>query len=166
MNVVSALGQGSRFQVWLPAAAADVDTASRAEDTTPSPLGRGETVLIIEHDRVRLLGGEDTLAALGYEPVGFQQAADALAACRSEPARFDAILISDASPLDALNMARTLHAAMPRLPILLASASTFEVGLDALTEVGIVEILRRPLMSDELAVGLARCLRSATALRM
>jgi signal transduction histidine kinase len=166
MNVVSALGQGSRFEVWLPAAAADVDTTSRVEDPTPSPLGRGETVLIIEHDRERLLGGEDTLAALGYEPVGFQQAADALAACRSEPARFDAILISDASASDVLNMARTLHDAMPRLPILLASASTFEVDLDALTQVGIVEILRRPLMSDELAAGLARCLRSAAALQM
>ena len=36
------------------------------------------------------------LAALGYEPVGFERPDDAVAACRSKPDRFDVILVSDA----------------------------------------------------------------------
>jgi len=33
--------------------------------------GAGETVLVLESDRGRLLRNEEILAALGYEPVGF-----------------------------------------------------------------------------------------------
>ena len=36
------------------------------------PLGRGETVLVVESERERLLYDEEMLAALGYEPVGFE----------------------------------------------------------------------------------------------
>ena len=48
-------------------------------------LGHGETVLIVESERENLLPDEEKLAALGYEPVGFEHAGDALAACRAEP---------------------------------------------------------------------------------
>ena len=59
----------------------------------------------------------EMLAALGYEPVGFERPADAIAACRSEPDRFDAIVISHgASDPDGLHLARALHEFMPRCP--------------------------------------------------
>jgi hypothetical protein len=48
---------------------------------------------------------------------------------------------------------------------LLATASTIDVGLDALAEAGISELLRRPLVSTELAAALARCLRFPRTLR-
>jgi hypothetical protein len=84
-------------------------TAS-GEPAAPPPLGQGETVLIVHDDRDGLLGDEEILAALGYEPVGFDPPAEAIAAVRSEPARFDAALISVASVGDALDLAHTLHA--------------------------------------------------------
>ena len=96
MNVQSKPEHGSRFEAWLPAAAAD-STA----DLGPAalPLGRGETVLVVESEREQLLYDEEMLAALGYEPVGFERPADAIEACRSAPDRFDIILVSHASQL-------------------------------------------------------------------
>ena len=91
MNVQSKPGQGSRFEAWLLATAAGGTAAGRVGVL---PLGRGETVLVVESERERLLRDEEMLAALGYEPVGFERAADAVAACRSAPDRFDIILIS------------------------------------------------------------------------
>jgi hypothetical protein len=44
--------------------------------------------------------------------------------------------------------------------LLLATGSTSDVSVDALAEAGISEVLRRPLVSTELAAALARCLRS------
>jgi len=130
------------------------------------PLGRGETVLIVESERERLLRDEETLAALGYEPVGFERPADAIAACRAAPTRFDAVVVSQAASLpDGLGLARALHEFVTRPPILLATASTIDVSVDAMAEAGITEILRRPLVSTELAAALARCLRSPGALR-
>ena len=67
MNVWSAPGVGSRFEVWLPCIAA---AAPHGEAPTLW-LGRGETVLVIDDASERLLGDEEMLAALGYEPVGF-----------------------------------------------------------------------------------------------
>ncbi len=73
MNVTSAPGQGSRFEAWLPAAAAGERPAATVEETAPKRLGKGETVLIVDDERDRLLGHEEMVAALGYEPVGFER---------------------------------------------------------------------------------------------
>jgi CheY-like chemotaxis protein len=160
MNVQSAPGHGSRFEAWLPAAAATTAGVGPAM----LPLGRGETVLIVEGERERLLYEEEMLAALGYEPVGFERAAEAIAACRLAPDRFDIILVSHASQT-AVDIAHALHEVAPRQPMLLATASTIDVRVDALAEAGISELLRRPLVSTELAAALARCLHSSGALQ-
>jgi signal transduction histidine kinase len=163
MNVQSKPGHGSRFEAWLPAVVAD---STAVVGPAMLPLGRGETVLVVESERERLLYNEEMLAALGYEPVGFERPADAIAACRSEPGRFDIILVSHASHTPSgLDLAHALHEIAPRKPLLLASASTIDVSVDALAEAGISEVLRRPLDSTELAAALARCLRSFGTLR-
>jgi signal transduction histidine kinase len=166
INVVSAPGQGTRFEAWLPAAAAEERTAATVEENAPPRLGKGETVLIVDDERDRRLGHEETVAALGYEPVGFERSADAVAAVRAEPARFDAILISQASVQGALDLARALHALAPRKPILLATRSVVDLGPDALVRAGIADLVRRPFASTDLAAALSRSLRSVATLRM
>jgi CheY-like chemotaxis protein len=163
MNVQSRPGRGSRFEAWLPAAAAE-DAASIAPAMLP--LGRGETVLILESERERRLYAEEMLAALGYEPVGFERLADAIAACEAAPGRFDAALVSDraASTAEALQLTQALHAVVRR-PVLLVTAAQANVSIDALTEAGIAEVLRRPLGSAELAAALVRNLKASGTLQ-
>ena len=153
LNVESKPGHGSRFEAWLPAA-----TAESVAAVSPAllPLGRGETVLVVQSERDRLLFDEEMLAALGYEPVGFEDPADAIAACRATPDRFDVILVNDDAA--GLDLAQALHEAAPQAPMLLATASTIDVRLDVLAEAGISELLSRPLVSTELAAALAHCL--------
>jgi CheY-like chemotaxis protein len=154
MNVQSKPGYGSRFEAWLP--------ATRAGGTVMAgsamlPLGHGETILVVESEQERLLRDEEMLAALGYEPVGFQLSADALAAYSATPGRFDIILISHAPQTQSgLDLARALHEFAPRQPLILATAPTIDISVDALAEVGISEVLRRPLSNIELAAALAR----------
>jgi signal transduction histidine kinase len=157
MNVQSKPGHGSRFEAWLPAVMAD---STAVVGSAMPPLGRGETVLVVESERERLLYNEEMLAALGYEPVGFERPADAIAACRSAPDRFDIILVSHASQTQGgLDLAHALHGVAPEHPMLLAAASTIDLSVDALAEAGITGVLRRPLISTELAAALRRCLR-------
>jgi CheY-like chemotaxis protein len=159
VNVWSAPGLGSRFEVWLPCIA----TPASEERPPALPLGRGETVLVVDADRAGLLRDEEMLAALGYEPVGFTRAADALAACDATPERFDAMVVghlgSATSPLD---LAAALHAAVPWLPIVFATTSADRIGTDTLLDVGIFEVVRRPLISAEIAVALRRGLTLPT----
>jgi CheY-like chemotaxis protein/two-component sensor histidine kinase len=157
IGVQSKPGQGSRFEVWLPATAASSGATVEPEAL---PLGHGETVLIVEGERERLLRDEEKLAALGYEPVGFENAGDALVACRLEPDRFDVILISSGSQAQGgLDLARALGEIAPLMPVLLAVASSIDIDVTALAEAGISEVLRWPLDNTELAVALARCLQ-------
>ena len=87
-------------------------------------------MLIVESEREQLLRDEEMLAALGYEPVGFERPADAIAACRSAPDRFDIILVSHAlQSQGGLDLARALHEIAPRQPLLLATASAIDVSV-------------------------------------
>jgi hypothetical protein len=158
VDVASTPGKGSRFEVWLPATRTDASTTARGKPA--APLGQGETVAVVHEDRDSLLGDEEILAALGYEPIGFDRPADAVAAIRGDPARFDAVLICVASVGDALDLAHALHAVSPVQPILLAR-SALDIGVDALARAGVADLVRRPLVGAELASVLARCLASA-----
>jgi signal transduction histidine kinase len=157
INVWSALGTGSRFEVWLPCITV---SAAAPRDKAPTlRLGRGETVLVIDDANERLLADEEMLAALGYEPVGFTGAAAAVAACRATPKRFDALLVGHlSSAASALDLAVALHEIVPHVAILLTAASARESGAEALLAAGIFEVVHRPLVSAELASALARCL--------
>jgi signal transduction histidine kinase len=169
VNVQSAPGTGTRFDIWLPAVSL-VEPVSRHETPGSVRRGSGETVLVLEIDRERLLRHEEILAALGYEPVGFTDAAEAAAACRPDlwnnrvaPTGFDAALLC--SHLHgagaALEHAALLRESAPALPMILAAASARELGAPALARVGILEVIRQPLMSAELAGALARCISIA-----
>ena len=165
VNVQSAPGTGTRFDIWLPAVSI-AEPVSRREIPCSVRRGSGETVLVLEVDRERLLRHEEILAALGYEPVGFSDAAAAAAACggdlrnRVAPTGFDAALLC--SHLHgagaALEHAALLRESAPALPMILAASSAREFSAPALASVGIVEVIRQPLMSAELAGALARCI--------
>jgi signal transduction histidine kinase/CheY-like chemotaxis protein len=157
INVRSTPGSGSRFEIWLPCTAAAAPTTG--DDFTNLPLGRGQTVLVVDDGNERLLASEEMLAAIGYEPVGFTCSDDALAACREAPKRFDALVVGHlASAGSALALAAALREIVPRLPIVLAAASADDLGADALLAAGISAVVHRPLISVEIASALARCM--------
>jgi DNA-binding NarL/FixJ family response regulator len=156
MNVQSVPGKGSRFEVWLPCVA----MAAPISDIKPTtlPVGKGETVLMVTSDQARLLRDEETLAAIGYEPVGFGTAAAACAACSAKPDRFDAAIVGYfGSAAASVEAAAALHAAAPQLPIVLAARSTEEIGADTLVAAGISDVVHWPLVTSEVAAALSNC---------
>jgi signal transduction histidine kinase len=162
VEVQSAIGSGTRFDVWLPSVR--FDEPMLVQHAPELALrGAGETVLVLETDRRRLLRHEEILAALGYEPVGFTKSADAVAACRAARARFDAALVCHPPGGATLDLAAALHEAVPTLPIILAAPSTADLGAPLLADSGITELVHHPLVSGELAGALSRCLAASFA---
>ena len=60
--------------------------------------------------------------------------------------------------LELVGAATGHHETVPDVPILLATPSADEIGVDALLAAAISEVVHRPLSSGELASALARCL--------
>src|SRR5262249_8813039 len=92
LEVQSAPGAGTRFEVWLPSVPSSLAPISLERASGSAGRGIGEAVLVLETNRERLLRLEEILAALGYEGVGYtgpQEAVEALAA----RGRFDAALV-------------------------------------------------------------------------
>jgi signal transduction histidine kinase len=159
VKVRSAPGAGTQFDIWLPCAA-QLETEDALEAPHASGRGSGETVLVLETDRDRLLRHEEILAALGYEPVGFTEAREAVAACRATPTRFDAALLCCHlhGGTTLVKNAAALRENAPDLPLILATASARDIAAPFLAGTGIAEIIRQPLTSGELAGALSSCL--------
>jgi signal transduction histidine kinase len=162
VEVKSALGAGTRFDIWLPAVSSNEPISA---PYAPGMAGRGagETVLVLETERERLLRHEEILAALGYEPVGFTELHEARQA-HALRARFDAALVChQPGATSALDFATALHDIAPNLPIILATPSARDLNAPMLAGSGIREVVHHPLTSVELAGALSRCLAASVA---
>jgi CheY-like chemotaxis protein len=150
-------GEGTIFQIWLPVSGEIAKAA--AEAPREVPRGNGETVMIVDDERPLMELVEETLAELGYEPVGFGSSTAALSAFVADPERFDLILTDEAMPdLTGTELAREFRRERPDIPIVLVSGHGGTQLAKVAAEVGVNELLRKPLQRRELAESLARVL--------
>jgi DNA-binding NtrC family response regulator len=143
---------GSAFEVWLPV----------RPQTEPGDSAAGGTVMIVGGARSAVQEDEETLAALGYEPIGYTDPEAALTALRAEPGRFD-LLIVENRPSGPLGLAFARRAArIVDRPIVLSLSAADTVRPEVLSAIPIVDVARRPWRSTALALTLRRHLGSET----
>jgi nitrogen-specific signal transduction histidine kinase/CheY-like chemotaxis protein len=158
IDVATAVPGGSTFTVYFPR----VGEAAVAAAAEPVSLQRGrlEQVLLVDDEEplVRLMAG--TLVDLGYVPVGFLSGVDALAAFTAHPERFDAVVTDARMPgLSGVDLIRALRAVRPGVPIVMVSGY-LGTGIERQArEAGADDVLRKPLVTAELASALSRALR-------
>ena len=157
IDVVSKTGHGTRFEIWLPVAGEAHKPI--AEEERELPHAAGETVMIVDDERALVALTEETLAGLGYEPIGFDSSAAALRAFQAQPERFDVILTDEAMPeLTGTDLAREVRRLRSDVPIILMSGYGGAQLTTRAASNGVNEVLRKPLQSRELAETLARVL--------
>jgi signal transduction histidine kinase len=150
-DVRSAPGAGSAFEVWLP-------VVSQAK----LGVAAGGTVMVVGRARAVVEEDEETLAALGYEPVGYADPEAALTALRTEPERFDLLIVENRlSGLSGLAFAHSA-ARIANRPIVLSLLASDAVQPEVLSATPIVGVARRPWRSSTLALTLQRHLASDT----
>ena len=153
IDVHSRPGAGSTFEVYFRQAKGPPADDDRSD--APLPIGSGETILIVDDDKPLVQLGEEMVAALGYEPIGFDDSTRALAAFRADPQRFDLVLADETMPgMTGTQLAAALHAIRPELPILLMTGLSGPVAEAAPSDV--CEILKKPLQPTDIAGAIAR----------
>ncbi|MGB6488090.1 MAG: ATP-binding protein [Steroidobacteraceae bacterium] len=157
IEVASKVGEGTTFQIWLPASA---ETA-RPMPTQPAelPYGHGETVMIVDDEPSLVSLMEETLAELGYEPVGFGSSVAALRVFKADPGRFDVVLTDEVMPeLPGTELAREISTIRSDALILLVSGHGGPYLAERAAAAGVSEVLRKPLQRRDLAESLAKLL--------
>jgi CheY-like chemotaxis protein len=158
IDVRSTVGRGTTFTIWLPIAGEA--TAPIAEVATELPHGDGQTVMIVDDEQPLVALGEEILAGLGYEPIGFRSSVAALEAFREAPRRFDIVLTDETMPdLVGTALAREIRLLRPDVPIVLMSGYSGAQLLERARAVGIREVLRKPLQRRDIAECFGRVLR-------
>jgi CheY-like chemotaxis protein len=158
IDVESKPGEGTAFIVYLPWSSAAA-VSSAAEDSAPS--GDGETIMLVDDEEALVRLGEEMLAELGYEPVGFTSSTEALAAFRETPERFQAVLSDEAmADMTGSELAKALRAIRPDIPIVLMTGYASALFTAGARSIGVVEVLSKPLVARDIARSLSNALRS------
>jgi CheY-like chemotaxis protein len=162
IGVVSELGAGSTFTVYLPWQAGVAPAAKdKGEKGAEAPAGHGETVLIVDDEEALVRLGEEMIAELGYEPVGFTSSRAALEVFRATPGRFDAVLSDESMPeMTGSELARAIRELRADIPIVLMSGYVTPALNQRARDTGVAEVLAKPLVARDIARSLAGALRN------
>jgi CheY-like chemotaxis protein len=159
IDVATTVGVGTRFEIWLPVAGETAIPAVEASKTLPQ--GSGEIVMIVDDERPLVALAEEIIADLGYEPVGFDSSSSALEAFRAAPDRFDLVLTDESMPgLLGTELAQAIRRLRPTIPIILMTGYGGTQLASRAADIGLSEVLRKPLHRRELAESLARVLET------
>jgi CheY-like chemotaxis protein len=158
IQVASRPGEGASFTVHLPSLGPVAAPGPAVEEAIA--LGEGETVLLVDDEEALVHLGEEMLAELGYEPVGFSSSAAALEAFRAEPGRFQAVLSDESMPgMTGSELVAEIRRLDPTIPIVLMSGYVSGALTGRAREAGVAEVLAKPLVSRDIARALAGSLR-------
>ena len=142
------------------AAPAAVSAGDATEDGSDGvPMGSGQTVMVVDDESTLVDLGEELLAGLGYEPVGFSSSLEAFAAFARDPDRFDLVLTDQVMPgMTGTELAVAVHRLRPGLPLVLSTGYggvRFDVHA---REAGVSVMLAKPITRRELARAIERAL--------
>ena len=129
ISVHSTPGQGARFDVLLPLAAAGVagDAGPAGDGREPgagagAASGGGERLMYVDDDEVMGLMVQRLLQREGYDVTGLASPVQALALLRQDPAAFDLVISDFNMPeMSGTELAAQLRTLRPTLPVLISS---------------------------------------------
>ncbi len=116
--------------------------------------------MLVDDEEVLVRLGEEMIAELGYEPVGFTSAADALEAFRANPQRFSVVLSDETMPgMTGSQLAERIRAISNDTPIVLMTGYAAPALAARARAVGAIDMLSKPLVSSDIARSLEAALR-------
>jgi CheY-like chemotaxis protein len=160
VTVRSELGVGSTFSVYLPAVSGSaVDLEQSARDSGAPTLVGGERVLFVDDERMLVTLGVGILRMLGMRPTGFSDPAVALSTFESTPQLFDVLITDAAMPaLSGYELTARVLALRPDLPVIMLSGYVGPEEMVHAEQLGVRELLLKPISIEELRRALTRVL--------
>jgi len=148
VHVESQAGEGTAFQIFLPAQTGDSSTRP-APHSSRAPSGQGRLIVLCEDDRAVRAMTETVLKRAGYDVISVASGANALARLSEDSAD---LLITDAvmPEMDGGEVAQRAQRAHPQLPVLFVSGYTGGVLSNCGVSEDSLNFLRKPFRARDL----------------
>jgi nitrogen-specific signal transduction histidine kinase/ActR/RegA family two-component response regulator len=161
IRLLSEVGVGTTFEVYLPAEQRDVQPARRVSRTSSVPGGT-ETVLLAEDDAQVREGAQEILGRYGYRVVAAADGEEALELYAAHADEIDVAVLDVIMPgLDGPTVAARLRERRPGLPVVYASG--YPAGglrMDFMLSEG-VQLLEKPYAAQKLLQAVRAALKRA-----
>lgn len=157
IRVTSTEGQGTRFEVFIPACEEEAVTSSSSASTCDQ--GRGERVAYVDDDLVVCVMVEQLLNQRGFVTTTFSNPEAALQGLLTE--QFDVLVTDQNMPdMSGVELASALRARGVLLPIVLSTGLISDALRAAAKEAGIWEVVPKERSFEDLAGVLLDCIDS------
>jgi len=150
VQVTSELGQGTIFNVYIPAIE---EIKVTSEQKTKEPIHGGtESLLLVDDEELLVQAMEKYLGALGYDVVSSTNSPEALYMVQENPCRFDLMVTDMTMPhMTGLKLSREVLAINPLLPIILCTGYNESITEDEVKRSGIKEFVLKPVSLQKMA---------------
>jgi two-component system, cell cycle sensor histidine kinase and response regulator CckA len=151
INVYSEPGQGTTFKIYLPRHGDRIDEIP-VESLEEFPLGRGETLLLVEDEPAMLKMGKMMLERLGYEVLTAVGGSAALRLAEEHAGKIDLLMTDVVMPeMNGRDLAERLQGHYPKVKRLFMSGYT----ADVIAHRGVLpegeHFIQKPFSLEELA---------------
>lgn len=162
--VESEPGDGTEFQVVLPASEEPITTASPFRPVE-APRGGSETVLLVEDDAAVRSVTRRILARGGYAVIEASHGVEALAAWNRHPGRIHLLLTDLVMPegLHGRDLAAQLIERDPKLRVVFTSGYSAEMAGRELSLGAGQDFIQKPATANQILETVRRCLDGATS---
>jgi len=156
ITVESEPGKGSEFTVYLPLVKRHQPPSKRLEPNLPTGNGH---ILFVDDEPAMGTICRQLLEKLGYQVTTRTSSLEALELVRAEPRRFDLIISDQTMPhLTGDALAREITSFCPDIPVILCTGFSEKIYEKSAQQLGVCDILMKPLVRSELAQACARAL--------
>lgn len=157
--VDSVLGQGTEFHTYLPRIVATHKAPIELEE---SPAQGRESILVVDDERAIRRFCQRALSPLGYQIHCTGEPEVALADFKRDPQAFDLVITDQHMPgMTGESLARRIRKLRPDIPIILFTGFSSEISEETSRDIGIAEIVPKPVLASQLTTAIRRVLESA-----
>lgn len=159
INVTSEPGQGTTFEIYLPATEQPIETPTAIEAMVPKG---GESILFIDDEQAIAEMGKNMLEDYGYKVTISIDSREALKMFKANPNRFDLVVTDQGMPnLMGDQLAEKMRQARPDIPIILCTGHSNTMTPESSKAVGINAFLYKPVKMLELGEVIRKVLDEA-----
>ncbi len=152
---------GTEFEIFLPHFDSSDGYGSMKNREMPLSPNGSERILFVDDEETLADMGQKALERLGYSVTSRTSSVEALKAFKAQPDKFDIVITDQTMPnLTGMDLAKELITIRSDIPIILCTGFNLEATPERIKEIGIKELVQKPIVGTELGIIIRQILGS------